>query len=266
MIMNPPKVIWGLLAFGIYFVMVGSLIFYFNTRHDKNSVHYVKKNENRIQVALKMPKKMIESKIINPKNKVKTKPKAIIKPKKETKKKVIKEKVVKKIIAKKDENLTKPKKHTIKKQNQPKPKKTSDLFSDVKTTKNKLDMKVTDKPIKTVPKKNIIKVTKKQLSASEHISSTLKSSDSGVENAYFAKVQSILEDWPAQSDFAGEKAIVILYIEPSGRFEFRVKTSSNIEEFNIGLIAFLEQLQVFGFGRHNAERTYEFEAEFIAKE
>lgn len=256
-----PKLIWGVLSFGIYFAMVGALIFYFNTRNEKKSVHYVKKNENRIQVALSTPKKEkpVTSKPKNTVVKKKLKPK-------DTKKKVIKEKIVKKLPKKKDQNLTKPKKHTVKKENIPQAKKTSDLFSQIKTTEKKLDMKITDKPIKTVAKKNIIKVTEKQLSASEHISSTFTNSDKGVENAYFAKVQNMLEDWPTQSNFAGEKAIVILYIEPSGRFEFRVKTGSNIEAFNTGLIGFLEQLQEIGFGRHNAERTYEFEAEFIAKD
>jgi protein TonB len=76
----------------------------------------------------------------------------------------------------------------------------------------------------------------------------------------------MLEDWPAQSDYAGEKAKVILYIEPSGFFEFKVVSQSNIPAFNRGLEEFLEQLQIAGFGPHNAGRTYKFEAEFIAKD
>ncbi len=260
-----PKLIWGLMSVGIYFATVGALIFYFNTRNEKKSVHYVKKNENRIQVALHTPKKekMIKSKpkklISQSKVKQKSKPKDI-------KKKVIQEKIVKKLAIKKDVNKTKPQKQTVKKANKPKVKKTSELFSKIKTEEKKLKMQITDKPIKSVTKKNIIKISEKHLSASERVSSTLKMSDSGVENAYFAKVQSMLEDWPAQSDFAGEKATVILYIEPSGRFKFRIKSGSSIEDFNTGLMGFLEQLQTIGFGRHNAGRTYEFEAEFIAKE
>ena len=81
-----------------------------------------------------------------------------------------------------------------------------------------------------------------------------------------AKVQSMLEGWPAQSEYAGEKVKVLLHIDPTGSFEFKLKTASNNENFNIGLIEYLKQLQTIGFGHHKGERTYQFEAEFIAKE
>lgn len=258
----------GLLAFGIYFLLIGLLIFYFNVRDEKKSIRYVKKDEHRIQVAISAPKKAAKTKPVKqkvkpkPKPKVKPKPKPKPKPKKEVKKKVIKEKVVKKkIIKKKDENLTKPKKV-----NKPK-----DLFANVssekKVKKPKLKMEITDKPVK--PKKNnLIKVSDKP-SASALVSDSLKvqkSSDSGVENEYLAYVQSMLEGWPAQSEYAGEKVKVLLQINPSGFFEFKVKSASNNQNFNDGLIEYLEQLQEIGFGRHKGERTYQFEAEFIAKE
>jgi len=264
-----PKYFSGLLAFGIYFILIGLLVFYFNTRDEKKSVHYVKKDEHRIQVALSTPKQPKDKKAIDPKTKVKpkTKPKPKVKPKvkpkpkpkpkKVVKKKVIKEKIVKKVVKKKDENLTKPKKKAL------------DLFANVKTPKKKNLIEVTDKPIKTISKNNLIKVTDKPISASERISSSLKvqkSSDSGVENAYLAKVQSMLEGWPAQSEYAGEKVKVLLLIDPTGGFEFKLKTASNNENFNAGLIEYLEQLQSIGFGRHRGARTYQFEAEFIAKE
>jgi len=269
MIKKSSTLISGFLAFGIYFLLIGLLIFYFNTRDEKKSVHYVKKDERRIQVALSAPKKPENKKAINPKPKVKPKPKPKPKdkpkikpkpkpkPKKVIKKKFIKEKVVKKVVKKKDENLTKPKKKAL------------DLFSNVKTPKKKKLIEVTDKPIKTTPKSNLIQVTDKPISASERISTSLKnqkSSDSGVENAYLAKVQSMLEGWPAQSEYAGEKVKVLLLIDPTGGFEFKIKSASNNENFNTGLMEYLEQLQSIGFGRHRGERTYQFEAEFIAKE
>ena len=260
----------GLLAFGIYFLLIGLLIFYFNVRDEKKSIRYVKKDEHRIQVAISAPKKAAKTKPVKPKvkpkpkpkkTKVKPKPKPKPKPKKKVKKKVIKEKVVKKAVKKKDVNLTKPKKVT-------KPK---DLFANVssskKKTKPKLEMKITDKPVK--PKKSsLIKVSDKP-SASSLVSDSLKvqkSSDSGVENAYLAYVQSMLEGWPAQSEYAGEKVKVLLQINPSGFFEFKIKSASNNQDFNDGLIEYLEQLQEIGFGRHKGNRTYQFEAEFIAKE
>ncbi len=265
MIKKSSTFISGFLAFGIYFILIGLLIFYFNTRDEKKSVHYVKKDEKRIQVALSTPKKLENKKAINPKTKPKPKPKVKPKikpkpkqkPKKVVKKKVVKEKVVKKVVKKKDQNLTKPKKKAL------------DLFANVKTPKKKNLITVSDKPIKTIPKNNLIKVTDKPISASARISSSLKnqkSSDSGVENAYLAKVQSMLEGWPAQSEYAGEKIKVILYINPTGFFEFKLKTTSNNQNFNEGLTGYLEQLQDIGFGRHKGERTYQFEAEFIAKE
>ena len=76
----------------------------------------------------------------------------------------------------------------------------------------------------------------------------------------------MLDGWPAQSEYAGEKLKVILYINPTGFFEFKLKTASNNQDFNTGLTEYLKQLQDIGFGRHKGERTYQFEAEFIAKE
>jgi hypothetical protein len=272
MIEKSPKLLWGAIAFAIYFTLVGLLIFYFNTRSEDKSKHYVKKDEHRIKVALSAPKKEKVAKLkrkkkLTPKVKKKPKPKPKIKPKvKDTKKKVIKEKVVKKLKKKKDENLTKPKKLKIKK---PKPKKTIDLFSKVKAKKNKLDIKITDTPVKTKVKNKLINVTEASLSAIDRINKSLKeheSKDSGVENAYFSKVKSMLENWPARSDFLNERATVTLYIKPTGKFEFQVTSGSNNEAFAKSIMDFLEQLQGIGFGHHNAGRSYEFEVEFSTKE
>jgi len=252
----------GLLAGIVYCLLVTLLVFYFNTRHEEQSRHFVKKDAHRIEVALAAPKKVASpSKKIPHTSTPKKSPKKVS-PKKRVKRKVLKEKVVKKRLAKKrvttkrDHNRTKPKKRT------------KDLFKNVKTVKKKkLKIEVSDRPIAAKPKHTLIKVSNK--SASERIKSALasrKRSDSGVENAYFAKVQQMLEEWPAQSDYAGEKAKVILYIKPSGAFTFKLVSHSAIPAFNQGLEAFLEQLQIEGFGRHHAGRTYQFEAEFIAKE
>jgi len=265
------KLIWGIVAFGIYFLLVGFVIYYFNTRQDEKTKEYVKKDDKRIQVSLSAsaPKKVTKkiSKKPKPKPKIKKNVKTPKKSKPIVKKKIVKEKIVKKIAKKKDVKVQKNK--NIKKVNKPKVKKTLDLFADVKTVEKKLDINITKKPIKTSTPSKMIEMKDRPLSASERISSTLKTqknSHSGEENAYFAKVQSMLEDWPAQTEFAGEKAKVVLYIKTSGEFEFKVQSASTIGTFNEGLIAFLEQLQSIGFGPHNGERTYEYEAEFIAKE
>ncbi len=260
MIKRSSTFISGVLAFTAYFIIIGLLIFYFNTRSEEKNEHFVKKNERRIQVSLAAPKKMTapkSKKKKKPRKKLKKRPKTKPKRKKSTKKKVIKEKVIKKkIVQKKDHNITKPKK------------KAKDLFKNIKTSKKKqIKIQISDKPMKPKPKSDLIKIT--SMSASERINASLKSqkqSDRGIENAYFAHVQSMLEGWPAQSNYAGEKAKVILHIKPSGFFEFRIVSYSNIPEFNQGLKDFLEQLQEIGFGPHSGGRTYNFEAEFIAKD
>jgi len=260
---KPSKLIPGVLAVGIYLFVIGLLVFYFNTRTEEKSKTYVKKDEHRIQVALpstKKPKTTKKKEKSKAKKKTAKKHKPKQKPKTSAKKRVIKEKVVKKKkVKKRDVNKTKAKKKNHAK----------DLFADLKAPKKKSLIKVTDKPVNVKPKKDFIKVTDSKKTASERINASLKnqkSARSGVENAYLAKVQSMLEGWPAQSEYAGEKVKVLLYIHPSGFFEFKIKSASRNPDFNRGLTEYLEQLQEFGFGRHNGGRTYNFEAEFIAKE
>jgi protein TonB len=265
MIKKSSTFISGVLAFGIYFSVIGVMIFYFNTREQKKPVHFVKKNEERIRVTMSTPKP-------TPKKEIKKQPKKVVKPKpkpkpkktvkkKVVKKKVIKEKVVKKakvVKKKKDVNTTKPKKV-----NKPK-----DLFANV-TSKKKIEKpkpKVEKKPVE--PKKKIVKAAEK-ISATELVSNTLKSqkkSDTGIENAYLAMIEEKLKGWPAQSDYAGEKARVWIKVEPSGTFRFKVISASGNDAFNSGLISYLKQLQKIGFGPHKGNRPYELDVEFIAKE
>ena len=267
MIKKSSTLISGLLAFGIYISVIGILLFYFNTRDQEKPLHYVKKNEERIRVSMSTPKPQVKKEIKKQPKKVvkpkpKPKPKKTVK-KKEVKKKVIKEKVVKKakiVKKKKDLNTTKPKKV-----NKPK-----DLFANISATKQvekAKPVKVVDTPVK--PKKsNSIKVSEK-ISATELVSDSLKiqkKSDSGIENAYLAMIEEKLKGWPAQSEYAGEKAKVWIKVEPSGIFRFKVITASGNEAFNSGLIAYLEQLQKIGFGPHKGNRPYELDVEFIANE
>ena len=264
MINKSSTLISGVLAFGIYFTVIGVVIYYFNTHERKKPVHYVKKNEERIRVSMSTPKpapkkevKKQSKKVVKPKPK--PKPKKTVK-KEEVKKKVIKEKVVKKakpVKKKKDVNTTKPKKV-----NKPK-----DLFANISSKKSieKPKPKVEKKPEE--PKK-VVKTAEK-ISATELVSNTLKSqkkSDAGIENAYLAMIEEKLKGWPAQSDYAGEKARVWIKVEPSGAFRFKVVSASGNDAFNTGLIAYLKQLQKIGFGSHKGQRPYELDVEFIAKE
>ncbi|MCF6205555.1 MAG: TonB C-terminal domain-containing protein [Sulfurovum sp.] len=254
------KYLWGVVAVGIYLFVVGMLVFYFNHKETEQKKRYVKKDEHRIQVALSAPKKKVLP--TKKKQKAKPKPRAKSKPEpkpkqKSTHKRVIKEKIVRKTVKKRDLNVTKSKR-----------KKPKDLFKNVKTVKKPL-IKVSDKPIVSKPKKQLFEITKKAPSASERIRNSLKKQkqmDSGVEDAYLAHVQEMLEGWPAQSDFAGEKVKVHLKIDPTGHFEFIIKRKSANPNFNRALTEYLKQLQEFGFGPHKGGRTYLFEAEFIAKD
>ena len=258
---KPSQLVSGALAVGIYTFVIGLLIFYFNTRTEDKAKKYVQKDEYRIQVALSTSQP-IKPKVSKIKKNMKKKIIKKIRPKskKSTKKRVIKEKIVKKkVVKKRDTNKTKPKNKNHAK----------DLFANVKAIKKKNLIKMSDKPIYSKPKNNLIKMTDNPKSASSKISESLKnkkSKQSGVENDYLAKVQSLLEGWPAQSEYAGETVKVILYIQTSGFFEFKIKSASNNPNFNKGLTEYLEQLQEFGFGHHKGGRTYTFEAEFIAKE
>ena len=259
--MKSLKLFPGILAVGIYFFLIFLIFLYFNTSTEDKSKRYVKKNENRIQVAISSSSQ-VSKPIKKPIKKTTKKPVSKIK-------KVIKKKKVEKKVKPKTKPKPKPKlkpkpKAKVKPKKQVKPK---DLFANV-STKKKIDLTVSDKPIKTIPKKDIIKVTDKKKSATQRINDSLKNQktmDSGVEDAYRAKVEGMLKDWPAQSDYAGKEVKVILHIDVNGFFEFEIKSASTNPDFNQGLELYLEQLQEFGFGRHKGNRTYIFQADFIAK-
>ncbi|NOR56296.1 MAG: hypothetical protein GQ531_08815 [Sulfurovum sp.] len=252
----------GVVAVGIYLLLVTLLLVYFNTRQTQKSVHYVKKNENRIRVSMGGPKTEVKKKkekvIEKKKPQVKKKTKERIKKEKDTRKKVIKEKVVKKVkVAKKPKKIEK--KAPPKKVNKPK-----DLFASVATKKKPERKKVKEK---TVKQKVLAK--KEVKSASELFSESLKEqkrSDSGIENAYLAAIEEKLKGWPAQSEYAGESVKVWLKVETDGSFIFKIRSASSNDDFNEELIVYLEQLQKFGFGPHKGDRAYEIDVEFIAKD
>lgn len=202
-------------------------------------------------------------------NKKENKPEEIKKQKEEISK-ASPEAVEKEILKSKDNT---PKEKLIKTQakeitktvtNTPKVKKdTTSLFDDV-------EAKVPSQTVKknqTTTQKQITSNSNTQVSkkASDLIGGAAFTKSSGIENGYKSKVKSILNGWPAQSDFAGNKAKIKFVIEPSGRFEFDVISKSSNEEFNKGLIQYLKQLQKVGFGAHGGDRAYVFDVDFIAE-
>ncbi|MGC9351340.1 MAG: TonB C-terminal domain-containing protein [Sulfurovum sp.] len=248
--------------------MIGLLIYYFNTKTRHESKHFVEKNEERIQVALSNPEKK-KSEKPTPKKEVPSKPKSVSKPKPKPapkKKEAVKKPQVEKKVVKKAKNV--PKKKELKTTKPKKVNKPKNLFADISSSKPKKPSKEKVKPAPVKPKMDIVKVKEKS-SAAELVSSSLKNQktlDRGVENAYLAKIEEKLKGWPAQSDYVGERARVMIEVEPSGRFTFRVISASSIPEFNQGLNAYLKQLQLFGFGPHKGDRAYKLDVEFIATE
>ncbi len=227
------------MAFFVYFALLGLLINYFNHHTKKKSIHYADKSSKAIVVSLSSsPNKVDRAKKRskpNKKSQSKTKPKEILKSKK-----ISPEKKIKSVSPK-------PSK-TIKAIKQEKPKKkikVSNLF-------DKINEK---KPVEKREEKLEKKKVKKE-----------KGQDRGVKNAYFARVEGMLQNWPAQSEFAGETIKVWLKIRQNGTFKFKLLSPSNNEDFNTGLIQYLQQLQRVGFTPHQNSKPYEVNVEFVAKE
>ncbi len=244
-------------AISIYILLLGLLLGAFNKEKIKpESVHFVKKNDNSIEIGLSTaPKKYIEPikkikpKIKHSKNQKKYK-KKIVKKKKIIKKKVIKKKkIVKKKPIKKIQKKEPIRKKKIVKKSEPKKADMKKLFNNIKDIK----------PTKTQTNKDEIKRVTSSMK-------NVKNKDKGIINKYFAKVEETLYYWPALSQFGGEKAEVWLKIEQDGSFIFKVLNPSNNQDFNSGLIQYLKQLQRVGFARHQYKRPLEARVEFIAKE
>jgi len=238
------KLLSGILAFLIYFILLGLLINYFNHHKSRKSIHYVEKNSDRIVVSLTDLPKKTSSPRKNQKPKIKSRPKIKPKPKAEPKpkKRPIRKKEVKKTRAKKVEPKTKEEQKKSKK----------------KVSLDKLFDKVKEK-------KPVVKQEQKP-KKKEKKSKKTQRQDRGIQNAYFAKVERMLQNWPAQSEFAGEKIKVWLRIRQDGSFTFRILSASGNEAFNSELIQYLKQLQQIGFGYHQNDRPYELDVEFVAKE
>ena len=236
-------IISGILAISLYLFLITLLIWYFSIDKKTKPKHFVKKNIHSISVSLKsIPKahKIIKKrhnkhkKIDKVKKNIKKKRKKIIK-KKKVKKKIIKKKIIKKKVI--------IKKSTIKR------KKSRDKNSTKKHIKHSAKS-LFDK-IKVKNKKS--KDTQKKIDK-----------DNGIKNAYFASIEEKLKDWPTQSNYAGERAVVWMKIETSGDFIFKIKSASANIEFNEGLKNYLKQLQRIGLGRHKGGRAYTINIEFIA--
>jgi outer membrane biosynthesis protein TonB len=238
----------SILIYLIVIVSIFSIVIYSPTK--EKSKNYVEKKSDVIEVSLGSPVKKSATKS----SKTKTAKKSTKKSKKRKKvpKKVrnITKKSSKKVTKKpsKKRVKTKPKKSTksSSKSHSKKPSKASSLF-------------------KNLPSNIKDDAPTKQSSGSAGKSNKKVNKGRGVVNKYFAKIQSTLKGWPAQSNFAGEKVKVELTIYSSGLFDYKVLSRSLNPEFNRSLKGYLEQLKKFGFGAHSNPKPYKIIVEFIAK-
>ncbi|MDD5406759.1 MAG: TonB C-terminal domain-containing protein [Sulfurovaceae bacterium] len=282
----------GIIAVAIYISIVGLLFWYFSYKSKEED--FTTKNEQIVAVDLSsMPSTKNKSNENSKLNQTKQEEKPLaselsIKQQKEItlpqeqvennlKSKPKEIRVQKKAepipVEKPKEIVTKIKKQEIKKiqndqliQNKNnKPKNTGDLFANIKS-----DAPITpvSKPKPLASKQSTQTNTAKSTSnaASELINNEFgKNGNKGVEDAYKSRVKSILQGWPAQSSYAGERAKISFVIQPNGDFDFKIIKPSSNEEFNQGLVQYLKQLQKVGFGPHAGSRAYLFDVDFIAE-
>ncbi len=278
--------VWGVVSVAIYLCAIYLLLLYFNASDKEKKTVFVEKNAPRIQVGLASqatPAKLKKTKRQNKKPPTRKKKEKLNQKTVPQKKKIQKRTSKKDVPKKRDKRIAKSlqvkksspkkqakaKKHKVRKKEVAKKhtleKKhirhthtsTKDLFASVKTPVH--PHPVTQKGHRPTPSHDASHRQGKSLKRQKEMRK-------GVENAYLAKVQRLLEQWPAQSDFAGEKVKVLLKIRPDGYFDFTLVRRSANPAFNAALSDYLKQLQEFGFGPHKGGRTYLFEAEFIAKE
>ena len=237
------KVLSGVAAVGLYLLLLILLISYFNHRHTRHTLHFVDKQSDRIVVSLSDRPKRERSHRTVSKSRSRSKPKQRVKQRVHHR--------AKKAPAK------------IRKVKKPLPKK-SEAKKRKPVKKEKVDLKHLFGTIKE--KRPVEKRERKRRSREAKAGKRAKKRDKGIENAYFAKVENMLQNWPAQSEFAGERIKVWLKIRQDGSFRFRILSASGSDAFNEALIAYLKQLQQIGFGRHHNSRPYELNVEFIARE
>jgi len=278
----------GIIAVAIYIVVVGLLFWHFGYKSEEKDTGSQKEQIIAVDLStvdesqdlpLAKPVQTESNDIPQPiKTQLEEKPQI-----KESIKQPQKEVVVKKQvpIEKKPTSVDKPKetpplikKQETKKIENTKPiqntknqsKNTSDLFTNIKSDKPiaaTQKAKPSSKP--SAPIATNISQSPSSV-ASELISKEFsKKGDAGVEDAYKSKVKSILQGWPAQSSYAGERAKISFVIQPNGDFDFKIIQPSANEEFNQGLVQYLKQLQRVGFGPHAGSRAYLFDVNFIAE-
>ncbi len=287
--MNKGKLLSGLVAFAIYLGLIFLVLYFYNIRQTK-AKNYVEKNSNRVTVTLVNSDKTVFNRSSKESNHIKSIPKIIppIHIKRETKKVVPKKHTVKKHIVKKHTpkkvvpKKVVPKKHTVKKhivkKHTPKkvvpkkvvPKKTAkDLFSSIKTKDVTREPRTIKRHI-VVPK--IPSRVRHNSSITDRIKNTHQSgrvsnrnSDSGVKNAYIAKVKRHMNNWNANSAYRGKRVSLKLTIYNSGKFSYKIISGAD-GAMRASLSQFLDRLNRMGqLSRHSKSTPYSIRVDFTVR-
>ena len=276
--MNRGKVVSGFVALGIYLGLI-FLVLYFYNIHETKAQKFAENPSDRVTVTLVNSDKTVFNKSSKTSNNIKPIPLApmlIKKPHTPPKKHVIKKVPPKKHVIKKvppKKHVIKkvpPKKHVIKKV--PPKKSAKDLFSNIKTRDVKHPVRREPKhpvrqPVVSRPQSHV----KHNSSISDRIKSTHQSGrvsnanrDSGIKNAYIAKVKRHLNNWNAGSAHKGKRVSLSLTIYNSGKFSYQILGGGD-SNMRSSLSQFLKQLNRMGLGRHSKSSPYSIKVTFTAR-
>ena len=249
--------------------------------------HVVKKHTPKKVI----PKKVIPKKVVPKKHVVKKHtPKKVI-PKKVTPKKVVPKKhVVKKYRPKKVVPEEIVPYETVTQEYRPKkvvPKENPhDLFSRVKTHRVKKapvikrpappprirTVQKRPKPVFSEPYKEPQRQSRVKHSSSvtdriknSHLSGRVSNTNrnSGVKNAYIARVRRHMNNWTASSAYQGQRVTIILTIYQNGTFNYTV--SGGGANMQNSLRTYLDRLNRIGLGRHNKSSPYHIKVPFTVR-
>jgi len=87
----------------------------------------------------------------------------------------------------------------------------------------------------------------------------------GVVDKYRAHMQQLLYNFPAQSNFAGERVVIKFTVYADGKFDYKFINRSLNPEFNTALKAYLKQLNNLGGFGAPPKQPFTAVVEFIAK-
>ena len=242
-----PKYGFGIVAVGIYALIIVLVFYYFGYHPTEKSTQYTVKKGDAITVDLRSslspkhsrkPNAKAKSKAPS-KNRHRNRPKPIASPKPSKAK------------------PTRPVRKTpVKKPVRPK-----SLFAHVQPSKP--TKKPKNHPPKSAPERS--KAHQRTPGAASHSVKQPTVRQQGVENRYLAGVQERLYGWPTQPGFVGAKITIGLTILPNGRFTYEVLTPSSNPEFNRTITRYLDRLRRSGFDPTPGGRSYAFKVDIVAK-